>query len=226
MNILIVDDEELLVKGLKKSLLQEGFNVYAAYNGREALEILDREPVEFVLLDVMLPEIDGMTLCRRIRHNMDIPVIMLTAKGDYVDRIMGLEQGADDYVTKPFHTMELIMRIKAVARRFGKDQKSRETIHLDNLIINLPGRSVYRDGKEVPLTAREFDILKLLAENKGRVFSRDRIFEMVWNEDICDTRTVDVHISKLREKLEADPSNPRSIITKWGVGYFVRKEGL
>ena len=224
MNILVVDDEKLLVKGLKSSLLQEGFNVFTAYDGKEALNIVNTEKVDFIILDLMLPGIDGMSLCKMIRTKMDVPIIMLTAKDDYIDKILGLELGADDYMTKPFHTRELIARIKAVYRRLSKRNMEESIIVIDNLKLNILNRSLYKEDIEIPLTAKEYDILKILITNPGRVYSRDYLYELVWDEASYDTRTVDVHISKLREKIEDEPSNPQYINTKWGVGYYFRKE--
>lgn len=224
MNILIVDDERLLVKGLKNSLTQEGFNVFAAYDGNEALNMLKSEKIDFIILDIMLPGIDGITLCKKIRQNMDVPIIMLTAKDDYIDKILGLEMGADDYVTKPFHTRELIARIKTVYRRLENVKKDESIIQVDDFKLNVLEMTLYRNNAEIPLTAKEFDILKMLMINRGVVFSRDKLFDLVWNELGCDTRTVDVHISKLREKLEPNPSSPEYIRTKWGVGYYFRKD--
>lgn len=224
MNILVVDDEKLLVKGLKASLTREGFNTFIAYDGKEGLDILNKEKIDLILLDIMLPGINGITFLKKIRENMNTPVIMLTAKDDYADMVLGLELGADDYVTKPFNTRVLIARINSLLRRASILSNNDEIIEIDNLKINLPGRTVNKDGLEIELTAKEFDILETLAINKGVIMSREKIFELVWHELDCDTRTVDVHISKLREKIEADPSNPLIIKTKWGVGYYMRKE--
>ena len=216
-NILIVDDEKLLVKGLKNSLIQEGFDVSTAYDGYEALRKVACEKIDLIILDIMLPGIDGMTVCKKIRKTLDIPIIMLTAKDDHIDKILGLEIGADDYITKPFHTRELIARINAVIRRLRKMKKEEEKVEFYNFDVK---------GSEITLTAKEFDIIKILATNPGVVFSREKIFEIVWDEISYDTRTVDVHISKLRDKIEEDPSNPKIIKTKWGVGYYLKKDRL
>lgn len=226
MNILIIDDEKLLVKGLKTSLEKEGFNVFLAYDGKEGLYILNKEKVDLILLDIMLPVIDGISFLKKVRDSMNIPIIMLTAKDDYADMVLGLELGADDYVTKPFNTRVLIARINSLLRRASMSDIKYETVEIDHLTINIPCRTVYKDGMEIDLTAKEFDILEVLIKNMGIVMSREKIFDLVWHELDCDTRTVDVHISKLREKLEDDPSNPSIIKTKWGVGYFVRKERI
>ncbi|MCQ1528409.1 response regulator transcription factor [Lutispora saccharofermentans] len=226
MNILVVDDERLIVKGLRHSLEQNGFKVFAAYDGKEALEVISREAVELILLDIMLPEIDGITLCKMIRQHRDIPIIMLTAKDDYVDKILGLELGADDYVTKPFHKRELIARINAVYRRYKNMKNEDETIETSGLRLNISNRTLSKGDEEISLTAKEFDLLHMFLRNPGRVFTREILFETIWNEYACDTRTVDVHISNLREKIEDDPSKPELIRTKWGVGYFFRKDIL
>lgn len=231
MNVLIVDDERLLVKGLSASLRKDGFQVFAAFDGKAALEILKNEKIDLVLLDVMLPVMDGMTLLRKIRETMHIPIIMLTAKDDYADMVLGLELGADDYVTKPFNTRVLVARINSLARRANMAQAVNgaaglEIIDAGRLKIDINRRTVHKEGEEIELTAKEFDILRVLAENNGIVLSREKIFDLVWQELDCDTRTVDVHISKLREKIEDNAVNPSCIRTKWGVGYYFRKEGL
>lgn len=223
MKILIVDDEKLIVKGLKHSLEQNGFEVYAAYEGNQALDLIEYHSLDFILLDVMLPGIDGITLCKKIREKKDIPIIMLTAKDDYIDKVLGLEFGADDYVTKPFNTRELIARINAVYRRYIKKHDEEEKIGLKELQIDLSSRTVYKGGQEILLTVKEFDLLRTLVKSPGRVFTRENLFDIVWNENIFDTRTVDVHISNLRDKIEADPSKPELIKTKWGVGYYLQK---
>lgn len=223
MNILIVDDEELIVKGLKHSLEQYGFQVYAAYDGKQALEVVNLQQLDFIILDIMLPEIDGITLCRKIREKKDIPIIMLTAKDDFIDKVLGLELGADDYVTKPFNTRELIARINAVHRRYIKKHEEDEVIEIGNLRVNISARTVTKDEHDIALTVKEFDLLKALLKNPGRVFTRENLFDVVWNESIFDTRTVDVHISNLREKIEEDPAKPELIKTKWGVGYYLKR---
>ena len=176
MNILVVDDERLIVKGLKHSLEQNGFKVFAAYDGKEALEVIKREAVELILLDIMLPEIDGMILCKMIRQHSDVPIIMLTAKDDYIDKILGLELGADDYVTKPFHKRELIARINAVYRRYRSNKGNDETIETSGLRLNVSNRTVYKGDEEISLTAKEFDLLSILVRKPGRVFTREMLF--------------------------------------------------
>lgn len=222
MNILIVDDERLIVKGLKHSLEQQGYNVIPAYDGAEALYNLENKQVDFIILDLMLPDIDGMILCKRIRENYDIPILMLTAKdGDY-DKVLGFEFGADDYMTKPFNTLELIARIKAITRRV-ETKKESMILSIEELTINLGERKIYIDNDEIKLTQKEFDMLYLLAKNPGRVFTREEIFSQIWEEEPLDIRTIDVHIKNLREKIELDVKNPKYIMTKWGVGYYFNK---
>lgn len=222
MNVLIVDDEKLIVKGLRYSLEQQGYNVFTAYNGAEAMESLENNIIDFIILDLMLPDTDGMMLCNRIRQDYDMPILMLTAKdGDY-DKILGFEFGADDYMTKPFNTLELIARIKAITRRTERIVEGKSIIHED-LVVNRDERRVYVKGKEINLTAREFDMLYLLASNPGRVFTREDIFRLIWKEDAFDVRTIDVHIRNLRDKVEPDGKHPVYIMTKWGVGYYFNK---
>jgi DNA-binding response OmpR family regulator len=224
---LVVDDEKLLVKGLKRSLEQEGYSVLVSYDGEECLKILEREEVDLILLDLMLPGIDGLELCRLIRKGRDIPIIMLTARGEDVDKIVGLELGADDYITKPFNTRELIARIRAVLRRYSAtpgDNRSK-VIQVGQLRIDSSRRKVFRGDEKVDLTAREFDLLYLLATHPGRVFNRENLLESVWGSQYyADLRTVDVHIRRLRGKLEAEPGDPEYILTKWGVGYYFRED--
>ncbi len=227
MKILLIDDEKLLVKGLRKSLEQDGFQVTVAYDGEEAWDIFNKDDFEFILLDLMLPKIDGISLFRMIRQESDVPVIMLTAKDSDIDRIVGLELGADDYITKPFNTRELIARIRAVTRRMNKDKKEEDGDKIyrsGDLVLNPEYMVVKKGTEEVDLTPKEFDILHLLIRNKGRVFTRDEIFDYVWNEPSLDTRTIDVHIKNLREKLKDDGAENPMIETKWGVGYYFRRD--
>lgn len=225
-NILIVDDEKLLVKGLKRSLEQEGYNVLAAYDGAEAISTYHQATIDLVVLDIMLPVMNGLDVCRELRKHTNIPIIMLTAKGEDVDKIVGLELGADDYMTKPFNTRELVARIKAVMRRTShkSEEHKSPTISVGVLEIDIPKRKVSSDGKDIDLTAKEFDVLYLLAQNPGRVFTRDNLLEAVWGiEYYGDLRTVDVHVRRLREKIEQDPKHPEYVLTKWGVGYYFRE---
>ena len=223
--ILIVDDEPLLVKGLKYSLEQDGYSTEVAYDGKEALEKHGKEKFDIIILDLMLPEIDGLEVCQRIRERSDVPIIMLTAKGEDMNKILGLEYGADDYMTKPFNILERKARIKAILRRSNsKETKLGEQIvYVDDFIINTLGRKVTVNGKEINLTAKEFDLLILLATNPGKVFTREELLEIIWGyEYFGDLRTVDVHVRRLREKIEKDSNNYEYILTKWGVGYYFR----
>lgn len=226
MNILLVDDEVLLVKGLKKSLELEGYHVFTACDGHEALRQIQNHSIDFIILDLMLPKIDGMTLCKKIREKMDTPIIMLTAKHDDIDKILGLELGADDYITKPFNTRELIARIKAIQRRIKQQSNNTPVYSSGELKVNALERRVFLREEELYLTLKEFDLLHLLIKNKGQVFSRDQLFEIIWNEPIIDTRNIDVHIRNLREKIEDNPSHPQFIKTKWGVGYYFSKNNI
>jgi len=222
MNILIVEDEKLIVKGLKSILEQQGYKVYAAYTADEALSLLAKENIDFIILDLMLPDMDGMMLCKKIRDDSDIPILMLTAKAGEYDKILGFELGADDYMTKPFNVLELIARIKAITRR--SNSKTKDLIlKYGDLVINYEERKAYMKNKEIKLTAKEFEVLYLLAKNPGKVFTREEIFNHIWEDEPVDVRTIDVHIKKLREKIEVDTKNPKYIMTKWGVGYYFNK---
>lgn len=222
--LLIIDDEEMLVKGLQLSLEQEGYTVDAAYDGEEGLNKIRTGSYDLVILDLMLPKIDGLTVCREVRTFSNIPIIMLTAKGEDVDKIIGIEMGADDYMAKPFNTRELVARIRALFRRASNPYTKRnKEIKLGDLYINIPDRAVYKNGKEIELTNKEFDILVLLASNPGKLFTKDKLMDLIWGFDFYgDTNTVTVHVRKLREKIEDDPANPKHIFTKWGSGYYMR----
>ncbi len=226
MKILLIDDERLLVKGLRRSLEQEGFQVTAAYDGQEALDAFETDDFDLLILDLMLPKIDGISLCRMIRQKSDIPIVMLTAKDGDIDKILGLELGADDYITKPFNTRELIARIRAILRRLDKGEGSeKKTVYQSGkLELDAKYRAVKKDGQDIELTPKEFEILELLIRNKGRVFSREEIFRLVWQEPCLDTRTIDVHIKNLREKLRDNEEDNPMLQTKWGVGYFFRRD--
>ena len=221
-NILIVDDEPTLVKGLRFNLeQQEGYVIDVAYDGEEALNIFDPEKHDLILLDLMLPKIDGMEVCQKIRSVSEVPIIMLTAKGEDMDKIMGLEFGADDYMTKPFNMLELKARIKTILRRAGaqKTVADTQTIQVKDMKVNLINRSVEIKDEDVNLTAKEFDLLNLFITNRGKVFDRNTLLELVWKHQ-GDLRTVDVHLRRLREKIEQNPAKPEYILTKWGVGYY------
>jgi two-component system response regulator VicR len=222
--ILIVDDEPSLIKGLRFNLeQQDGYLVDEALDGEQALNMFSAGKYDLILLDLMLPKIDGMEVCQRIRSVSNVPIIMLTAKDDDMDKIMGLEYGADDYMTKPFNMLELKARIKTIFRRMEGSEKAREpqTIKARNMTVNLENRSVTIDDQEVALTAKEFDLLQLFITNKGKVYDREKLLELIWKyEYLGDLRTVDVHIRRLREKIESNPAKPEFILTKWGVGYY------
>ena len=222
--VLVVDDEKLIVKGLKFSLEQDGMQVECAYDGEEALECARKNSYDMILLDIMLPKIDGMEVCQQIREFSDVPIIMLTAKGEDMDKILGLEYGADDYITKPFNILEVKARIKAILRRNSKASAKTEAssrIETGDMRMDCDSRSLFIHDKEVYLTAKEFDVLELLAMNPNKVYSRENLLNLVWGYDYPgDARTVDVHIRRLREKIEMNPSEPKYVHTKWGVGYY------
>ncbi|MBQ8972609.1 MAG: response regulator transcription factor [Clostridia bacterium] len=220
--ILIVDDEPLIVKGLKYSLEQDDYETDSASDGEEALAKFAAGQYDIILLDVMLPKVDGIEVCQRIREKSNVPIIMLTAKGDDMDKILGLEYGADDYMTKPFNILEVKARIKTILRRtLMQKDTSQRIISVRDLKLNMNNRSVSIGDKEVNLTAKEFDLLQLFITNRGKVFSRENLLETIWKYDyLGDLRTVDVHIRRLREKIEKVPSQPEYIFTKWGVGYY------
>ena len=221
--ILLVDDEPLIIKGLKYTLEQEGYETLSAMDGEEALNLFFSNTVDLVLLDVMLPKLDGIQVCQRIRESSNVPIIMLTAKGEDMDKILGLEYGADDYMTKPFNILEVKARIKNILRRASQPVATddKKVIRVRDLVVNVVNRSVTLGGKEVRLTAKEFDLLQLFINNRGKVFSREAMLETVWKYDYMgDARTVDVHIRRLREKIERNTSQPEFIFTKWGVGYY------
>ncbi len=221
--LLLVDDEPSIIKGLKFSLEQDGYETEVAYDGEEALAKFAQGGFDLILLDVMLPKRDGVEVCQQIRETSQVPIIMLTAKGEDMDKILGLEYGADDYMTKPFNILEVKARIKTILRRVSAPQavRERQVAVFGNLAVNFDARAVLVEGKDVNLTAREFDILHLLINNPGKVFNREQLRDLLWKEDYSgDLRTVDVHIRRLREKIEKNPSHPEYILTKWSVGYY------
>ena len=222
--VLVVDDEKLIVKGIRFSLEQDGYDVDCAYDGEEALKLAKENAYDIILLDVMLPKYDGFEVCQQIREYSDVPIIMLTAKGDDMDKILGLDYGADDYITKPFNILEVKARIKAIMRRVSKRDKNQENeIVKGEMKIDCESRRVIIGEKEINLTAKEFDLLELLAMNPGKVYSRENLLNIVWGYEYPgDARTVDVHIRRLREKIETNPSDPKYVYTKWGVGYYFR----
>lgn len=223
--VLIVDDEPILLKGLKFSLSQEGYAVEVATDGEAAIEKINDGKFDLVILDVMLPKMSGIEVCRKVRETSYVPIIMLTAKGDDESKILGLEAGADDYMAKPFNILELKARIRAILRRVKpKNMTSSSVISFDQFSVNTFGRKVIFPDREITLTAKEFDLLLLLILNEGTVFSREELLEKIWGyEYFGDVRTVDVHIRRLREKVEADSSHPEFILTKWGTGYYFKQ---
>ena len=224
--VLVVDDEKLIVKGIRFSLEQDGMEVDCAYDGEEALKLARENAYDMILLDVMLPKHDGFEVCQQIREFSDVPIVMLTARSDDMDKILGLEYGADDYITKPFNILEVKARIKAIMRRVSKSNQSKvndKIIVKGDMTIDCESRRVVIGKKEVNLTAKEFDLLELLAMNPNKVYSRENLLNIVWGYEYPgDARTVDVHIRRLREKIETNPSDPKYVYTNWGVGYYFR----
>ena len=229
--VLVVDDEKLIVKGIRFSLEQDGMEVDCAYDGEEAVEKAKEKKYDIILLDLMLPKMDGLEVCQQIREFSNVPIIMLTARSEDADKIIGLESGADDYMTKPFNILELKARVRALLRRAGMSSnqqekaESSEQLTAGHIMLDLAQRVAIKSGAAVDLTVKEFDLLELLMRNPGRVYSRENLLDLVWGYEYQgDYRTVDVHIRRLREKLELDPANPKLILTKWGVGYYLRQE--
>ena len=224
MKILVVDDEKTLVKGIKFNLENEGYQVECAYDGAVAVELARNEKFDLLILDVMMPEVDGLEACMRIREFSNVPIIMLTAKSEDSDKLMGFECGADDYLTKPFNILELKARVRALLRRAAGVQRSQGSVlTVGSLSLNTEERVAIRDGEVVDLTAKEYDLIELLMRNPRRVYSRENLMNVVWGYDYAgDYRTVDVHIRRLREKLEPNPAEPDYIMTKWGVGYYFK----
>ena len=226
MKILVVDDEVLLVKGIRFNLQNEGYDVITGSDGLEAVRLVQEQSPDLVVLDVMMPNMDGMTACSKIRENSDVPIILLTAKTDHMDKLMGFDCGADDYLTKPFNILELKARIRALLRRTGstKKQTAENMLEIGGISLDLNARNAYRGGVLVELTAKEFDVIEFLMRNPNRVYSREALLDTIWAYEYrSDIRTVDVHIRRLREKLEEEPAEPKYIMTKWGVGYYFRK---
>ncbi len=224
--VLVVDDEKLIVKGVRFSLEQDGMEVDCAYDGEEALEKIRANTYDIILLDIMLPKLDGFQVCQQVREFSDVPILMLTAKGDDMDKILGLEYGADDYITKPFNILEVKARIKAITRRTGKAAKQKKdeaVINVLDMTLDTDSKRLHIAGKEINLTSKEFDVLELLVKNPDKVYSREKLLGLVWGSQYPgDVRTVDVHIRRLREKIESNPSEPKYVHTKWGVGYYFK----
>ena len=225
--VLVVDDEKLIVKGIRFSLEQDGMEVDCAYDGEEALNMAKANEYDMILLDIMLPKMDGFEVCQAIREFSDMPIVMLTAKGDDMDKILGLDYGADDYITKPFNILEVKARIKAIMRRTAASEPKEENskvIESGDLKLDCESRRLFVQGREINLTAKEFDLLELLVMNPNKVYSRENLLNLVWGYEYPgDVRTVDVHVRRLREKIEPNPSEPKYVHTKWGVGYFYQK---
>ena len=225
MKILVVDDEALLVKGIRFNLQNEGYEIITGSNGVEAVEQCREHKPDLVILDVMMPEMDGLTACTRIREFSNVPVILLTAKTDDMDKLMGFEHGADDYITKPFNILELKARVRALLRRAAtQPEVTPSNLTIGSITLDLDARNAYRNGVLADLTAKEFDVIEFLMRNPNRVYSREALLDTIWAYEYrSDIRTVDVHIRRLREKLEENPADPKYIMTKWGVGYYFRK---
>ena len=225
MKILVVDDEELLVKGIRFNLQNEGYEVITGSNGLEAVQLAQSQAPDLIILDVMMPEMDGLAACSSIRSFSDVPIILLTAKVEDMDKLMGFDNGADDYITKPFNILELKARIRALLRRAGAGTKqSSNLLTIGSITLDLDSRNAYRSGVLADLTAKEFDVIEFLMRNPNRVYSREALLDTIWAYEYrSDIRTVDVHIRRLREKLEENPAEPSYIMTKWGVGYYFRR---
>ena len=225
MKILVVDDEKLLVKGIKFNLENEGYTVEACYDGESAVSMARSENYDLIILDLMMPKKDGLQACQEIRGFSTVPIIMLTARSEDADKLMGFESGADDYVTKPFNILELKARVRALLRRASIAAPAGKTdaaLRCGHISLDEQSRSAYKDGAPVELTMKEFDLMLFLMKNPGKVYSRENLLDLVWGYDyLGDTRTVDVHVRRLREKLELDPARPQHIMTKWGVGYYL-----
>ncbi len=225
MKILVIDDEALLVKGIRFNLMNDGYEVVTGCNGLEAVELARDPDVDLIILDVMMPEMDGLTACSKIREFSTVPIILLTAKVEDMDKLIGFDHGADDYITKPFNILELKARIKALLRRSAQNQQpTASTLTVDTITLDLDARNAYVAGRLVDLTAKEFDVVEFLMRNPNRVYSREALLDTIWAYEYrSDIRTVDVHLRRLREKLEENPAEPKYIMTKWGVGYYFRK---
>ena len=226
MKILVVDDEELLVKGIRFNLQNDGYEVICGSNGLEAISLTQSESPDLIILDVMMPEMDGLSACAKIREFSDVPIILLTAKADDMDKLIGINQSADDYLTKPFTILELKARVRALLRRANVTAQSTkaQTLSIGSISLDLDARNAYRSGVLADLTAKEFDVIEFLMRNPNRVYSREALLDTIWAYEYrSDIRTVDVHIRRLREKLENNPADPQYIMTKWGVGYYFRK---
>ena len=225
MKILVVDDERLLVKGIKFNLENDGYEVITGSDGLEAVQLATEEEIDLIILDLMMPNMDGLEACRKIREFSNVPIIMLTAKADDMDKLMGFEHGADDYITKPFNVLELKARVRALLRRSGGGKKDapQNVLTIGNITLDTDARNAYNNGVLTDLTAKEFDLIELLMRNPNRVYSRETLLDSIWRYEYhSEIRTVDVHVRRLREKLEKNPAEPEHILTKWGVGYYFK----
>ena len=223
MKILVVDDEALLVKGIRFNLQNEGYEVITGSNGLEAVQLASDPAVDLIILDVMMPQMDGLEACQKIREFSDVPIIMLTAKADDMDKLMGFEHGADDYLTKPFNILELKARVRALLRRSNRREEKQAMLTAGGISLNTQNRTAFRDNEPVDLTVKEFDLVELLIRNPDRIYSREMLLDTIWGYEYrSDVRTVDVHIRRIREKLERNPADPQHILTKWGVGYYFK----
>ena len=224
MKILIVDDEELLVKGIRFNLQNDGYETITGKDGLEAVALAKEEKPDLIILDVMMPNMDGLTACSHIREFSSVPIILLTAKSDDMDKLLGFDNGADDYITKPFNILEVKARVRALLRRSQTGTQQSNTLTIGNISLDLDARNAYKAGEIVDLTAREYDVIEFLMKNPNKVYSRENLLDSIWSYEYrSDIRTVDVHVRRLREKLEDDPADPQYIMTKWGVGYYFRK---
>ena len=225
MKILVVDDEELLTKGIRFNLQNDGYEVITGANGLDALHLAQETQPDLIILDIMMPQMDGLTACAKIREFSDVPIILLTAKTEDMDKLMGFEHGADDYLTKPFNILELKARVRALLRRSQSGAEAEiNTLTIGSITLDLSARNAYSNGKLADLTAKEFDVIEFLMRNPNHVFSREKLLDTIWAYEYrSDIRTVDVHIRRLREKLEENPADPQYIMTKWGVGYYFKK---
>ena len=225
MKILVVDDEELLVKGIRFNLTNDGYDVVSGCDGVEAVQLARTQQPDLIVLDIMMPKMDGLTACAKIREFSNVPIILLSAKAEDMDKLIGFDQGADDYLTKPFNILELKARIRALLRRVSTSPETQNnSLSIGNITLDLNARNAFRSGHTVDLTAKEFDMIEFLMHNPNHVYSREALLDTIWTYEYrSDIRTVDVHIRRLREKLESDPANPQYIMTKWGVGYYFKK---
>lgn len=223
MRILVVDDEKHIIKGIKFNLEHEGYQVETGYDGEEAVELARTGRYDLIILDIMMPKIDGLEACRRIREFSAVPIVMLTARGEDMDKLIGFDYGVDDYLTKPFNILELKARIRAILRRASPTAQQGDRLELDDVMLAVSERTAYLTGERVELTAKEFDLMELLMRNRGRVYTRENLLNTVWGYEYPgDIRTVDVHVRRLREKLESNPAEPKILLTRWGVGYYCR----